>query len=151
MSKLDFTRGELIAAKYEVVDVLEESPLGTTYRVKHQKSGKFVRLTMLRPKHAGRDQKNQLLDIYRRVKDIAHPALAKVGELGEHEGVAYFTAEDFEGNTLRDLITEYKVEGKQLGVREAAQIAMQISKAWTSCTSRASSFAACGPSTFSST
>ncbi len=126
MSKLDFTRGEIIAAKYEVVDVLEESPLGITYRVKHQKSGKFVRLTMLRPKHAGRDQKNQLLDIYRRVKDLAHPALAKIGELGEHEGVAYFTAEDFEGTTLRDLITEYRVEGKQLGVREAAQIALQM-------------------------
>lgn len=126
MSKLEFTRGEIIAAKYEVVDVLEESPLGITHRVKHQKSGKFVRLTMLRPKIAGSAQKNQLLDVYKRVKDLQHPAVVKVGELGEHEGVAYFTAEDFEGQTLRDLISEYKVEGKQLGMREAMQIALQI-------------------------
>lgn len=126
MSKLEFTRGEIIAQKYEVVDVLEESPLGITYRVKHQKSGKFVRLTMLRPKVAGRDQKNQLLDVYRRVKDLANPAIVKIGELGENEGLAYFTAEDFEGQTLRELITQQKVEGKQLEMKEAAQVAHQI-------------------------
>lgn len=126
MSKLEFTRGEIIASKYEVVDPIDESPLGVTYRVKHQKSGKFVRLTMLRPKIAGREQKDQLLDIYRRVKDLNHPALLKVGELGEHEGVAYFTAEDFDAPTLRQLLTEYKVEGKQFELKEAAQISLQM-------------------------
>ncbi len=126
MSRLEFTRGEIIAAKYEVVDVLDQNPLGVTYRVKHQRSGKFVRLTMMRPKIAGREQKNQILDIYKRLKDFTNASVLKIGELGEFEGVVYFTAEDFEGQTLRELITEYRVEGKRFEVTDAAQITNQI-------------------------
>lgn len=127
--KLEFARGELIASKYEVVDPLEESPLGHSYRVKHQKSGKFVRLTLLRPKTAGQAQKEQLLEIYKRVKDLQHAGLLKVGELGEHEGVAYLTFEDFEGRTLRELLSEYRAEGKRFETREAAQIVIQLLEA----------------------
>ena len=126
LSKLEFTRGESIASKYEVVDSLDQTPLGVTYRVKHQRTGKFVRLTMLRPKIAGREQKEQILEIYKRMKDFQHPAVLKIGELGEHEGVVYFTSEDFEGQTLRELITEYRVEGKRFEVTDAAQITNQI-------------------------
>ncbi len=126
MSKLEFTRGESIASKYEVVDSLDQTPLGITYRVKHQRTGKFVRLTMLRPKIAGREQKDQILDIYRRMKDFQHASVLKIGELGEHEGVVYFTSEDFEGQSLRELITEYRVEGKRFEVTDAAQITNQI-------------------------
>jgi len=126
LSKLEFTRGEVIASKYEVVDLLDESPLGVTYRAKHQKSGKFVRLTMLRSKVGGREQKDQLLEIYKKVKDFQHPAVLKVGELGEHDGAAYFTAEDFEGQTLREMLTEMKVAGTKLELTEAAQITVQI-------------------------
>lgn len=127
--KLEFARGEIIASKYEVVDPLEESPLGHSYRVKHQKSGKFVRLTLLRPKIAGQAQKEQLLDIHRRTKDLQHPGLLKVGELGEHEGVAYVTFEDFEARTLRELLSEYRAEGKRFETREAAQIVIQLLEA----------------------
>lgn len=126
MSKLEFTRGEIIAGKYEVVDLLDETPLGITYRVKHQKSGKFVRLTMLRPKIAGREHKEQLLEIYKKVKDLNHASIVKIGELGEHEAVAYFTAEDFEGQTLREFLSGYKVEGKRLEFNEACQVTLQI-------------------------
>ena len=46
-SKLEFSRGDRIAS-YEVVDLLDESPLGLTYRAKEVKNGKYVRLTVLR-------------------------------------------------------------------------------------------------------
>ena len=50
----------------------------------------------------------------------------KIGELGEHDGVAYVTYEDFEGGTLRELLQEYRINGKQFALKEAAQIVMQI-------------------------
>ena len=128
-SKLEFSRGEFIAGKYEVLDLLDESPLGLTYRVKHQSSGKFVRLTMLRSKIAGREQKDELLEGFKAAKAVTHPNLIKVGELGEHEGLAYYTMEDFEGSTLRELLQEYKIAGKQFAVKEAAQVVMQILEA----------------------
>lgn len=123
---LEYGRGDVIAEKYEVVDHLDESPLGVTYRVKHLKSGKYVRLLLLRPKIAGREQKDQILAAFKAAKEVDHPHLVKVGELGEHDGVAFFTYEDFEGTTLRELIQEYKIGGKQFAVKEAAQITTQV-------------------------
>ncbi len=124
--KLEFTRGDVIAEKYEVVDQLEEIPLGPTYRVKHIKSSKYVRLLLLRPKLAGREQKDAIIKGFRQAKDLQNPHLVKVGELGDHQGVGYVTYEDFEGTTLRNLIQEFRASGKQFDVREACQIAIQI-------------------------
>lgn len=125
-NKLEFSRGEVIAEKYEVVDRLDETPLGITYRTKHLKTSKYVRLVLLRPKIAGREQKDKIVDAFKNSKALNHPHLVKMGELGENEGVAYFTYEDFEGSTLRELMQEYKVAGKRLALKEAAQICMQI-------------------------
>jgi serine/threonine protein kinase len=128
-TKLDFSRGEMIANKYEVVDLLDESPLGLTYRTKHIKNGQYVRLTLLRPKIAGAEHKDQILAAFRATKQLSHTNLAKVGELGEHEGVAYFTFEDVEGNTLRELLQEAKINGRQFALKEAAQITTHILEA----------------------
>ncbi len=125
-AKLEFSRGETLASKYEIVDLLDESPLGVTYRVKHLKTGKYVRLMLLRPTVAGRDQKDTIVHAFKKAKALSHPHLVKLGELGEHEGVAYYTFEDFDGGTLRDLLQEYKVNGKQFAVKESSQITMQI-------------------------
>ncbi len=127
--KLDFSRGEILAKKYEVVDLLDESPLGLTYRVKHLKSGKYVRLTLLRPKIAGHEQKDAVVAAFKKAKELGHANLIKIGELGDHEGVAYYTMEDFEGQTLREILQEYKVNGKQFGIKEASQITIQILEA----------------------
>jgi serine/threonine protein kinase len=124
--KLEFTRGEIIADKYEVVDFLDESPLGLLYRTKHIKTGKYVRLVLLRPKLAGREQKDHIVELFKKAKAITHPHLVKLGELGEHDGVAYYTFEDFDGGTLRELLQEYRVGAKQFALKEASQIAMQI-------------------------
>jgi serine/threonine protein kinase len=127
--KLEFTRGEVIAEKYEVVDQLEEIPLGPTYRVKHLKSGKYVRLMLLRPRIAGREQKEAIIKGFKAARELQHPHLVKVGELGDHQGVGYVTWEDFEGTTLRNLIQEFRASGKQFDVKEASQITIQILEA----------------------
>ncbi len=124
--KLEFSRGEVIADKYEVVDQLEELPLGPSYRVKHLKSGKYVRLVLLRPKLAGREQKDQIIRGFKVAREVSNPHLVKVGELGDHQGIGYFTYEDLEGGTLRSLIQEFRASGRQFDVREASQIAIQI-------------------------
>jgi serine/threonine protein kinase len=125
-AKLEFSRGETIAEKYEVVDALDESPLGATYRTKHLKTGKYVRLLLLRPKLAGREQKDKIVELFKKSKAIESAHLVKFGELGEHQGVAYVTFEDFEGGTLRDLLQEYRVAGKQFALKEAAQLCIGI-------------------------
>lgn len=126
VSKLEFSRGDVLAEKYEVVDLLDQSPLGFTYRVKHLSTGKYVRLLLMRPSIAGKEQKEQIVERFKLAKDLTHPHLVKVGELGEHEGIAYVTYEDFDGSTLRELLQEHKIEGRSFELKEASQITMQI-------------------------
>jgi serine/threonine protein kinase len=97
-----------------------------TYRVKHLKSGKYVRLTLLSPTIAGREQKQQVIDAFKAARSVQHPNLVRVGELADHEGIGYFVTEDFEGQTLRELLQEYKIAGRQFSLREAAQLAVQL-------------------------
>ena len=103
--------------------------MGLTYRVKHLKSGKFVRLAPIRPSVAGAGQEEELKDAFKEVKALQHANLIKVGELGEHDGLYYYTMEDFEGATLRELLQEYKIGGKQFALKEAAQILIQVLEA----------------------
>ncbi|MBX2799051.1 MAG: SUMF1/EgtB/PvdO family nonheme iron enzyme [Myxococcales bacterium] len=128
-TKLEFSRGEVIAQKYEVVDLLDESPLGVTYRAKHLRNGLYVRITMLNPKCAGPEHKARIVSSFNSVQSLDHPHLCKVGELGEHNGIAFYTFEDFEGQTLRELLQEYRINSKTFAVKEAAQICMQILEA----------------------
>ena len=128
MSKksLEFSRGDILADKYEVIDLLDESPLGPTYRVKHVESGKFVRLCLLRPAIANAEKKSDIIQAFKTARGLQHEHLLKIGELGDHDGIAYFTMQDFEGSTLRELLQEYKIEGKQFALEEAAQIVIQV-------------------------
>jgi hypothetical protein len=127
--KLEYQRGEILASKYEVIDLLDRSPLGYAYRAKHVESGRYVRLLMLAPALAGREQKDDLINAVKIARQANHKNLIKTGELGQHKGVAYITMEDFDGPTLRELLQTHRAEGKKFTVREAAQITIGILEA----------------------
>lgn len=123
--KLDYPRGEIIAKKYEIVDHLHTGPLGYLYRAKHLKTGKYMRLLLLNPDHAGREHKEAVINAYKTARSLMHPNLLRVEELGEHAGVAFIAMQDFDGKPLSELIRSYKAEGKRFELREAAQIITQ--------------------------
>lgn len=127
--KLEYSRGDVLAEKYEVLDLLDRNPLGPSYRVKHLSSGKYVRLTLLDPNVAGRDRKDDIIAAYKAARAFRHRNLLKVGELRDHRGVAYVTMEDFEGRSLRELMQERKAEGKPFTLKEAAQVCIQVLEA----------------------
>ncbi len=126
-SKLDFARGDVLAAHYEVLDLLQETPLGPAYRVKHLPSGKFLRLTALRPELV--DDVEGVKAAFRKAKDLKHPHLVRLGELNKHGDVHYFTYEDFDGRTLRELLSEYKLNNRRFSLKDAAQVVNQVLEA----------------------
>ena len=119
--KLEYSRGDVISKKYEVTDVLDESPLGFTYRVRHMNTGKFVRLCMLRS-----NDTEALEACFQKAKALDHPNICKAGEIGEYQGAVFYTMEDFEGSTLRELMQEYKIAGKQFALKSASQVVTQV-------------------------
>lgn len=119
---LDYARGDVLADKYEIVERLDEGPLGVTYRARHTKHGTYVRLLMLDPKVAGRDRKDAIIEAFKLARSLDHKNLLSMGELGQHAGVAFVTMEDFEGESLRDLMSRYRTANQPFTLREAAQI-----------------------------
>lgn len=129
MSKLDYSRGDVLASKYEVTDRLDETPLGVTYRVKHLKSGKFVRLTVMRSEVSDATTPEAVRETFRNAKDQRNPHLVRLGELGEHNGMPFFTWEDFESQTLLELMQDYKVSNRRFALKDAAQVINQVLEA----------------------
>lgn len=131
MSKLqlEYPRGEVLAGKYEVLERLEQGPLGVTYRVQASQGGKTLRLLLLDPAVAGKDEKDAIIEAVKVARGLSEPHLLKVGELGQHNGVAYVTTEDFSAPTLRSFLAERRSAGEPLQFREAAQITIQILEA----------------------
>ena len=125
-TQLEFSRGDVIAQKYEVVDQLDHSPLGMTYRVKELAAGQYVQLTMLDERIGGTENRNSVQDRFRAASALEHPHLCRPIELGEHEGRFFYTFEDFEGTSLRELILDYRMNHKSFSVKEASQICLQV-------------------------
>jgi serine/threonine protein kinase len=125
-AKLEYSRGERIADKYEVVDLLGSHPLGLTYRAKHTSSGHYVQVTLLRPSIATPERAADVKAAYEYAKSLDHKSLIRLGELSEHDGVPFFVTEDMEAKTLREVLQEHKIAGHPLGLKEASQIIGQV-------------------------
>ncbi|MCB9662491.1 MAG: SUMF1/EgtB/PvdO family nonheme iron enzyme [Alphaproteobacteria bacterium] len=127
--QLEYAPGEVLAEKYEIIELLDEGPLGVTYRCRHLRHDNRVRLIMLDPRIAGREHKDAIIAAFKLARSVEHKNLLRLGELGQHAGVAFVTMEDFEGQTLRELMDEVKSQNGEFTLREAAQIAMGVCEA----------------------
>ncbi|MEN0060946.1 MAG: SUMF1/EgtB/PvdO family nonheme iron enzyme [Myxococcota bacterium] len=123
---LDYPRGMLIAARYEIVDRLGDSPLGTTFRAKHLESGDYVRLLLIAPSVSPGGPNDGLREAMARGQRIVHENVLAVRGLEQHEAYPVVVFEDTEGQSLRDLLNERRGEGSFLTLNEAAQITSQV-------------------------
>ncbi len=124
-SKVEFSRGDVIAEKYEVVDKLDDCPLGTTYRVKQLDSGSYVRLTLL-DERVCESGTERMKETFQAAKAVEHPHLCKILELDQHDEGWLYTSEDFEGRSLRELLAQNRTKSRSFSLKEAFQICMQI-------------------------
>lgn len=119
-----FGRGDVIASRFEVRDLLGESPLGTSYRVSAK--GTSHHLLVLKPDLATKAGDNGLARAEKRAKGLEDANILALKEMVQADGVTAFLYEDFEGQPLRAFINEQRVEGKQLEAKAAAQIVGKI-------------------------
>lgn len=109
----EFPPGDVIGGKYVVLQKLGSGMLGAVYKVKHIKLGETLALKAMRPNLV-----NDGVDVQRfteeieKAKHLNHPGIVKYFDVGEHEGVKFFTMELVEGKSLRQMMRE-KIEGGQ--------------------------------------
>ncbi|MCO4744134.1 MAG: SUMF1/EgtB/PvdO family nonheme iron enzyme [Proteobacteria bacterium] len=119
-----YGRGDVIASRFEVRDLLGESPLGASYRV--TANGTAQHLLVLRAEVATKAGEKGLARALKRAKGLSDGNILAVQELVSQDGIVAFVCEDFEGQTLRQFLQESKVEGKQLEAKAAAQIVGKV-------------------------
>ena len=121
-----FSRGDVISSRFEIEKPLGEGILGGTYLVRHIKSGKHLSLKFMRSRFVTpRKGLERFKSSIKKVREARHDGLVRYGDVGEHEGLIYFSQEYFPGGNLRGLLEEYQTEQKSFTLQEACQIVLK--------------------------
>ena len=128
--EVSFSRGDVIAQKFEIEKELGSGMLGTTYLVRHISSEKYLALKVLRPKLVANPLDRKRFDAcFEKACKVESDGVVRLGEVGEFNGNVYFTSEYFESQNLRVLMDEYLEQQKTFSLEESCQIIVQTLEA----------------------
>ncbi|MFI5259426.1 MAG: protein kinase [Candidatus Limnocylindrales bacterium] len=112
-------------AGYEMLEVLGVGGMGIVYKARQMRLDRFVALKMIRvgagalPEDLARFEAEA-----QAVAAIEHPNIVRIFEIGEYDGLPYFSLEFLAGGSLSK-----KIHGKPQPVREAARMVEVLARA----------------------
>jgi serine/threonine protein kinase/tetratricopeptide (TPR) repeat protein len=112
-------------AGYEILGVLGRGGMGVVYKARQVKLNRLVALKMLLGgAHASGLQLARFFTEAEAVAQLQHLNIVQIYEVGEHEGLPYFSLEYVDGGSLAQ-----KIAGKPQPPREAAQTVELLARA----------------------
>jgi tetratricopeptide (TPR) repeat protein/tRNA A-37 threonylcarbamoyl transferase component Bud32 len=112
-------------AGYEILGVLGRGGMGVVYKARQKKLNRLVALKMvLAGSHAGPRQLTRFYTEAEAVARLDHPGIVQIYEVGEHDGLPFFSLEYVEGGSLAD-----RIKGLPQPPREAADVVAQLARA----------------------
>ena len=103
-----FPPGRIFAARYRIVSLLGRGGMGEVYRADDLKLGQRVALKLLAVRA---DAQSEILHRFvaevRLARDISHPNVCRVYDIGEAEGWHYLSMEYVDGETLASLLRRF--------------------------------------------
>src|SRR5215208_5687854 len=118
-----FLPGAVLGDRYRVVSLLGRGGMGEVYRADDLKLGQPVALKFLPTRMRERpDLLDRLLKEARIARQVSHPNVCRVYDVGEADGRTFITMEYVDGEDLRSLIDRIG----QLSPRKALDIARQL-------------------------
>ena len=115
--------GEVLAGRYEILQLLGEGGMGAVYKARDRELDRFVALKLIRrelssnPAIVARFKQELLLS-----HQVTHKNVIRIYDLGDSDGIKFITMEFVEGNDLRALI----LENKKFSPTEAVEIIQQV-------------------------
>jgi len=129
-SKTQFARGDVISRKYEIEAHLGDGLYGASYRARHITSGRHLVIKFLRLElFPGELELNAFKAAFQEAKDLRHPGLVRFGEINNHHSTPYYTQEYFKSQSLRQLMDEYRSQGRTFTLHEVCQLAVKTLEA----------------------
>jgi predicted Ser/Thr protein kinase len=100
-----FAPGRIFASRYRIVSLLGRGGMGEVYRAEDLKLGQPVALKLMAFRsQRRRDDLQRFAAEVRLARQIAHPNICRVYDLGEAEGWQYLSMEYVDGETLASLV-----------------------------------------------
>jgi WD40 repeat protein/tRNA A-37 threonylcarbamoyl transferase component Bud32 len=117
--------GARIVAGYEILGELGRGAMGVVYKARQVALKRLVALKMiLAGEHAARAQRERFRLEAEAVARLQHPNIVQIHEVGEHNGLQYFSLEYVDGGSLREMLA-----GTPLLPREAARLVEILARA----------------------
>jgi serine/threonine protein kinase len=115
--------GNIIADRYEVVDVLGKGATGTVFDVKHASFVRHAAMKIVRPRFADAELVSRVFHGEARAAwSVAHPSLTEVFDIGAlPDGTPFFVMEKLDGETLAT-----RIRRDRLSIGAAVDVAMQL-------------------------
>jgi len=100
-----FAPGQIFASRYRIVSLLGRGAMGEVYRAEDLKLGQLVALKLIAGRVARGDERLQrFIAEVRLAREIGHPNVCRVYDIGEAEGWHYLSMEFVDGETLQSLM-----------------------------------------------
>ena len=96
-----FAAGTVIAERYRIVRILAEGGTGSIFEAEDLTLGSRVALKFLRPT----TKSQQLVNELRLARQVTHPNVCRVYDLGEVDGAPFISMEYVDGEDLQSLLT----------------------------------------------
>ena len=110
---------------YEIIDTLGKGGMGVVYKARHIPLDRLVAIKMIiSGAHASDDQVQRFQKEAEAAAHLKHPNIVSVYEVGEHDGLPYFSLEFVDGPSMAELMSETTMSAK-----EAAQILLPVARA----------------------
>ncbi|MEM7245058.1 MAG: bifunctional serine/threonine-protein kinase/formylglycine-generating enzyme family protein [Acidobacteriota bacterium] len=115
--------------RYRLGEEVGRGGMGLVHRAEDTELGRTVAIKVLSPWRANDETIERLRREARAAGRLNHDSLVSVHDVGEHDGLHYFTMELIEGCSLRDVILRRRTKDVELGDRWRA-IAELGPRAW---------------------
>src|SRR5689334_12309299 len=115
--------GQLFASRYAIIDVIGHGGMGSVYRADDLRLKQTVALKLLRARRDLPIEAERLATEVRLARQVSHPNVCRVHDIGTAAGVDYLSMEYVDGETLTAVLERRE----RLPAAAALDIARQIS------------------------
>ena len=125
-SSVSFRRGQNVAGRYTVIDMIGRGGMGCIYLVHDNTLNERVALKTLLPQFASDKMVvDRFYNEARIARQLSHPNIVRVHDIGLAQEIMYISMEYLQGRSLRAIL-EGQMPGDRLPVRSALRIMDQL-------------------------